>query len=442
MAAAQWSSAFGADSSDWLSTYGWPLLLLFMLFVAFLYIWSYLNKNLERMKGVDSDYLDGDVVVYLGRMAKAVMVIVLLFILAFVLSQMWPEFNDQVWEPYLTVFVKLVAILMVLIFAGLIVKVLRHFSRRSRLAGKGAKKSSSSAMEITSLLLSYIVYIAAGAVILIVLLTYFSDVNAIEWLSQFWTDSAGRIEALIIFLVAVLITVRLSNAIFEDYKFRTKKFNPQIIDLFKMLVRDVLYLIAILVSIFMLFAIMNLQEVGFILVIMIVVFICLGIALSYSTVKNIVAGLAIMNTEIFVVGDKVKFGKDLVCEVVEKNLIFTKVRTEEGETVNVPNSEIISDKVLNYSRSMAHGISISFELPSRIRHGEVEQLVGRAVAKVEGLVKEPAPEIFARELVGSKMKYQVTAYVFDALKAKRVRSDLIFSIQDEMASDEKISFLD
>jgi small conductance mechanosensitive channel len=442
MAAAQWSSAFGADSSEWLSTYGWPLLLLFMLFVAFLYIWSYLNKNLGRMKGVDSDYLDGDVVVYLGRMAKAVMVIVLLFILAFVLSQMWPEFNDQVWEPYFTVFIQLVAILMVLIFAGLIVKILRHYSRRSRLAGKGAKKSSSSAMEITSLLLSYIVYIAAGAVILIVLLTYFSDVNAIEWLSQFWTDNAGRIEALIIFLVAVLIIVRLSNAIFEDYKFRTKKFNPQIIDLFKMLVRDVLYLIAILVSIFMLFAIMNLLEVGFILVIMIVVFICLGIALSYSTVKNIVAGLAIMNTEIFVVGDKVKFGKDLVCEVVEKNLIFTKVRTEEGETVNVPNSEIISDKVLNYSRSMAHGISISFELPSRIRHGEVEQLVRRAVAKVEGLVKEPAPEIFARELVGSKMKYQVTAYVLDALKAKRVRSDLIFSIQDEMASDEKISFLD
>ncbi|MDD1756882.1 MAG: hypothetical protein LUQ39_08630, partial [Methanomassiliicoccales archaeon] len=207
MAAAQWSTAFGADSSDWLSTYGWPLLLLFMIFVAFLYIWSYLNKNLERMKGVDSDYLDGDVVVYLGRMAKAVMVIVLLLILGFVLSEMWPEFNDQVWDPYLTIFIQLVAILMVLIFAGLIVKVLRHFSRRSRLAGKGAKKSSGSAMEITSLLLSYIVYIAAGAVILIVLLTYFSDVNAIEWLSQFWTDNAGRIEALIIFLVAVLIIV-------------------------------------------------------------------------------------------------------------------------------------------------------------------------------------------------------------------------------------------
>jgi small-conductance mechanosensitive channel len=91
---------------------------------------------------------------------------------------------------------------------------------------------------------------------------------------------------------------------------------------------------------------------------------------------------------------------------------------------------------------MAHGISISIELPSRIGHSEVERLIKQAVAKVEGLAKEPAPEIFARELVGSKMKYQVTAYVMDALKAKRVRSDLIFSIQDEMTSDEKISFLD
>jgi len=442
MAAAQWSSAFGADTTEWLSTYGWPLLLLFMFFVVCLYIWSYLNKNLEKMKRIDSDYLDGDVVAYLGRMAKTTMVVVLLFLVALVLSQMWPEFNDQVWVPYLEIFLKLVVILVVLMFAGLIVKVLRHFSRRSRIAGKGGKGKSGSAVEFTSLLLSYIVYVAAAVVVMIVLLTYFADVDAIDWLSQFWDDNSSRIEALLVFLVAVIFIARLSNAIFEDYKFRTKKFNPQIVDLFKSLVRNVLYLIAVLVSIFMLFAIMGLQEVGLVLVITIVVFICLGIALSYSTVKNIVAGLAIMNAEIFVTGDKVKFGKDLVCEVVEKNLIFTKVRTEEGETVNVPNSEIISDKVLNYNRSLAHGISIYFELPSRIRHEEVEALVKRALAKVDGLTKEPAPEIFARDMTGSKMKYQVTAYVFDALKAKRVRSDLIYRIQDEMASDEKLSFLD
>lgn len=439
MAAAQWSSAYGADSSEWLSTYGWPLLLLFMFFVVCLYIWSYLNKNLERMKRVDSDYLDSDVVEYLGRMAKAIMIIVLLYILAFVLSQIWPDFNDQVWEPYLGIFLQLVVIAMVLIFAGLIVKVLRHFSRRSRTAIKGR---SGSAVEFTSLLLSYVVYVAATVVIVILLLTYFADVDSIDWLSQFWADNAGRIEALLVFLVAVLLVARLSNAIFEDYKFRTKKFNPQVVDLFKGLVRNVLYLIAVLVSIFMLFTIMGLQEVGLVLVITLVVFICLGIALSYSTVKNIVAGLAIMNSDIFSTGDKVKFGKDLICEVVEKNLIFTKVRTEEGETVNVPNSEILSDKVLNYSRSMAHGISITFELPYRIRHDEVEALVKRAVTKVDGLMKEPAPEIFAREMTGSKMKYQITAYVLDALKAKRVRSDLMFSIQDEMASDERISFLD
>jgi small conductance mechanosensitive channel len=442
MAAAQWSSAFAADTSEWLSTYGWPLLLLFMALVVCLYIWSYLNKNLEKMKRVDSDYLDGDVVEYLGLMAKTTMIVVLVFLLAYVLSLLWPEFNDLVWVPYLDLALKLVIILVVLMFAGLIAKVLRHFSRRSRIASKGVKGRSGSAVEFTSLLLSYIVYVAAAVVVLIVLMTYFADINTLDWLSQFWDENASRIEALFVFWVAVILITRLTNAIFEDYKFRTKKFNPQVIDLFKSLVRNVLYLIAFLVSIFLLFTIMGLQEVGLVLVITIVVFICLGIALSYPTVKNIVAGLAIMNTEIFVAGDKVKFGKDLVCEVVEKNLVFTKVRTEEGETVNVPNSEIISDRVLNYSRSSSHGISMYFELPARIRHEEVEALVKRAVSKVDGLMKEPPPEVFARDFVGGRMKYQVTAYVFDALKAKKVRSDLIFSIQDELTSDEKMSFHD
>ncbi|MDD1747051.1 MAG: mechanosensitive ion channel family protein, partial [Methanomassiliicoccales archaeon] len=409
MVAGQWASAFGADSSEWLSTYGWPLLLLFMLFVICLYIWSYLNKNLERMKRIDSDYLDADVVEYLGWMTKAMMIIVLLFILAYVLALVWPEFNDMVWEPYLNTFFQVVIILLVLIFAGLIVKVLRHFSRRSRMTGKGGKPRSGSTVEFTSLLLSYVVYIAAAVVVVIFLLAFFADVDAVEWLRDFWNNenNAARIEALIIFLVAVILVTRLSNAVFEDYKFRTKKFNPQVIDLFKSLVRNALYLIAILVSIFMLFAIMGLPEVGLVLVVIIVVFICLVIALSYATVKNIIAGLAIMNADIFNVGEKIKLGKDLVCEVVEKNLIFTKVRTEDGETVNVPNSEIISENVLNYSRSVAHGIWVSFDLPSRIRHDEVEMLVRRAVTKVDGLMKEPAPEIFARDLIGSKMRYQV-----------------------------------
>jgi small-conductance mechanosensitive channel len=143
-----------------------------------------------------------------------------------------------------------------------------------------------------------------------------------------------------------------------------------------------------------------------------------------------------MNTEIFAIGDKIKIGQDLVCEVVEKNLVFTKVRTEEGETVDVPNSEIISSRVLNYDRSLAHGISVTFKVHSSIPHSEVQVMVSGAVAKVEGLIKEPAPEVFARDFDGDMVVYEVHAYVRDALKAKRTRSELILMLREESDSGE------
>lgn len=440
MAQAQGMVDLGADASDWLATYGWPVLLLFMLFVVFLYVWSYLNKNLEKMKAVDSNYMDGDVVVYLGRIAKSAMVITLLFLTAYVLSQIWADFNDMVWSVYLGVFVQLAIIVLVLMFAGLIVKVLRHISKRSRLSKKGSKGLSGSAVEFTSLLLSYVVYVAAAVVVLVVLLTYVQSVNAVEALADFWDANHVRIEALVVFLVAIVFVVRLVNAIFEDYKYRTKKFNPQVIDLFKSLIRNVLYLIAFLVTIFILFKIMDLQDVGLILVVTIVVFICVGIGISYHVSKNIISGLAIMNTDIFSAGDKIKIGRDLVCEVVEKNLVFTKVRTEEGETVDVPNSEIISGRVLNYNRSVAHGITVSFEAHSSVPHAEVERKVRVAVSRMEGLMKEPVPEVFAKDFVGEMIVYEVHAYVMDALKAKRTRSDLILHLREEFQAGESKSF--
>ncbi|MCU0860988.1 MAG: mechanosensitive ion channel family protein [Methanomassiliicoccales archaeon] len=427
-----------ASSGDWLTSYGWPILLLFTLCVVFLYIWSYLNKNLERMKAKEGRYMDADLATYLGRMAKAAMIITVLFLLGFVLSQTWGDFNDLLWEPYLTIFIQLAIIFMVVLFAGLIARILRNFSKRSRLRSAGKGVQGSSAMEFTSLLLSYIVYIGAAVLVLVVLLTFVSDIDAMEALSAFWEENGTKLEALVIFLVAVYLVIRLINAIFEDFKFRTKKFNPQVVDLFNSMVRYVFYLIAFMVTVFILFSVMNLEEVGMILIVTILVFISLGISLSYSTVKNIVAGLAIMNTEVFDLGDKVRLGSDLVCEIVEKNLTFTKVRTEDGETVSIPNSEIISERVLNYKRSLAHGISVAFEVPIEVSHGEVEGMVKRAVNAVEGLMKEPSPELFAMDIVGPKIRYEVNAYVLDAMRAKKARSDLLLSIQDALATDDKV----
>jgi small conductance mechanosensitive channel len=431
-----------ATSEDWLTAYGWYLLLLFMLFVLSLYIWSYLSKNLERLKSKDTEYTDADVVTYLSRMVKATLVIVLLYVAGFVLAQVWPDFKNLVWDPYYFYILDLIFICSVLLVAGLIVKVLRRISRKARVTSKDTKGLQGSAVEFTSLLLSYIVYVIAAIIIFIVLLSFVPNLNPAQAMQDFLAANGTKLGATIVFIIAVVAVVKLAQAIFEDYKFRTKKFNPQVIDLFEDITKYVLYLIAFLVVIYMVFSIIGLENVGIILIFMTLIFLSLAMALSYSSVKNIISGLALMNTDTFAVGDKIKIGKDLVCEVVEKNLMFTKVRTEEGETVDVPNSEVINDRILNYDRSMAHGISVKFELPASVPHGDVERMVEWAVGQVEGLMKEPKPEVFARDFRGDHIIYEVHTYVLDAMKAKRSRSDLISKIQESLHADRRNMFIE
>ena len=419
-----------ADSSTWLADYGWAILLFLILLVISLYLWSYLSKNLEQLKVKESDYTDDDVITYISRMVKVVLVIILVFVALFVTAQVWQEFRTEVWDKYLGYLLDIVFISIVLLVAMLIVRVLRRVSRRARMTKKDVHARHGSAIEFTSLLLSYVVYVTAAGLILLVLISFVPNLEPLKGLRDFLDSNGTKIGSTIILVIAIFAVVKLVGAIFEDYKFRTKKFNPQVIDLFNDLVRYVLYIIAFLTAIFMLFSIAGLESVGFLLVIVTLLFVSLGIAMSYTTIRNIVSGLALMNSDPFDVGDRVKLGKDLVCEVVEKNLVFTRVRTEDGETVEVPNSQIISGTILNFSRSGSHGLSVRLELPSSISHSIVEDIIAKAVTREEGLMKEPKPEVFAREFRGDKISYEVIVYVKDSMRTKRVRSDLIINIQD------------
>ncbi|HVO77559.1 MAG TPA: mechanosensitive ion channel family protein, partial [Methanomassiliicoccales archaeon] len=290
------------------------------------------------------------------------------------------------------------------------------------------------AVEVTSLLLSYIVYIITAAIILLVLLSFIPNFNPIQEIADFVNQNATKIGTTIVVIVAILMIARLFKAVFEDYKFRTRKFDPQIVDLASDLSRYALYLIAAMVGVFMIFSLAGMEALGALLVIVILMFVFLGMALAYGTIRNIISGLAIMDTDIFDVGERIRLGNGLVAEVVQKNLVFTRVRTEDGEIVEVPNNEILGGSILNFSRSGSHGIGIKLEVPTSIPHGVVEEAILRAVEREEGLLKEPKPEVLAREFHGDRIVYEVVVYVQDAMKAKKVRSDLIVKIQDMLLS--------
>ena len=428
------SVALAAEGTDWVTSWGWAALLFLGIFVFSLYLWSYLSKNLELMKARDTTYRDADVITFVSRMIKLIMVIVLALLGFYVVSQIWVDFNSLIWQPIAGYIIDLIVMIAIILVAMLIVKELRHISRRARMNMIDNQALHGSFVEFTSLLLGYVVYIAASIILILILLSFFQSVRPIDQLDEFLSvpGNSAKIGTTIVLLIAIFIVIRLVEAIFEDYKFRTKKFNPKVIDLLKDVVRYMLYIIAFLTAIFMIFSIIGLETIGIILVILILMFSFLGIVLSYSAVHNIVAGLTLMNSYTFDVGDRIRIGSNLIGEVLEKNLVFTKIRNEEGEIVDVPNSKIMADHILNFNRSARHCVSVKLDVASSIPHETVERIILKVTDEMESLVKEPKPEIVALGFQGEKITYEVRVYINSVARLEQIRSDLVMHIQDAL----------
>ncbi|WP_410468748.1 mechanosensitive ion channel family protein [Bdellovibrio bacteriovorus] len=145
-----------------------------------------------------------------------------------------------------------------------------------------------------------------------------------------------------------------------------------------------------------------------------------------------VAGLVITYMRPFQIGDRVKVGPT-IGDVVEKNLLVTRIRTIKNVDITIPNSNILSSHIMNYSAvADSQGlilnprITIGYEVNWR----QVHQLMKDAAARTEGLMKDSKPFIFQTDLGNSYVEYELNVYTHLANKFDDIYSDLRKNLQD------------
>ena len=133
---------------------------------------------------------------------------------------------------------------------------------------------------------------------------------------------------------------------------------------------------------------------------------------STSLIGNLVSGYSLTYRRAFKPGDRVKIGK-LVGDVQESKLLVTYLYTIKNEVIAVPNSSIVSSAVVNYS-SLARtkglilhtSVGIGYETPWR----QVEAMLLEAAARTPGLLREPKPFVYEKELRSFDVEYQLNVY--------------------------------
>ncbi|MEN9572436.1 MAG: hypothetical protein RL514_291 [Verrucomicrobiota bacterium] len=136
----------------------------------------------------------------------------------------------------------------------------------------------------------------------------------------------------------------------------------------------------------------------------------IGLALR-PVISNLIAGLTIQLGKPLKQGDWLLIDSRLA-EVMELNWRTTRLRTVDHTYLEIPNVDLVNSHLQNYSyptpiHAARLTVPVDFEAPPN----KVRRILLRATADVEGVLKDPAPEVFLKDFGENAAVYEIKFWI-------------------------------
>ncbi len=138
--------------------------------------------------------------------------------------------------------------------------------------------------------------------------------------------------------------------------------------------------------------------------------------------KNFTAGALLMVQEPFSLGDYISVsGKE--GEVIDVHMRATELLSPDGLQVLIPNADVFSSAIINYSRTERRRVSLSIGVSYDSDLQKVTETTLQAIRAVPGLLNDPEPVLFFHHFGESSIDFTIR-YWFDTAESN------YFSAQD------------
>jgi small conductance mechanosensitive channel len=134
----------------------------------------------------------------------------------------------------------------------------------------------------------------------------------------------------------------------------------------------------------------------------------LGFA-AINTIGNAIAGLIVMGSKPFEVGDRVFFNGQFA-DVKAIELIYTKMLTLDNVLVSIPNQELLKAEIGNFGKKKTVRRHVTVTPGFEYGSSDVEKALLEAAAQVPSVLKEPKPYVWITRFQNYAVEY--TLYMF------------------------------
>jgi len=135
----------------------------------------------------------------------------------------------------------------------------------------------------------------------------------------------------------------------------------------------------------------------------------IGLALQGS-LSNLSAGVILMVTRPFKIGDYIESGTD-TGTVLLINLLATTLKTIDNKITVVPNSKLISNSITNYTAENIRRVDLKICVAYRSNLKSVRNILMDELEKDERVLKDPAPFVGVLEMADSSVNLAVRPWV-------------------------------
>lgn len=235
--------------------------------------------------------------------------------------------------------------------------------------------------------------------------------NLQDILMQWWQNFLDNLPQIIAGLVVLLISIylaRLLAALLQRALHRREKSDPELTLLLTRVTRWGIIIFGVLLA----FQQAGTDITAFLAGLGIAGF-TIGFALQ-DVSKNFVAGILLLLQQPFDLGDAIEVA-DYGGTVVEINIRDTVIRTFDGRPVSIPNGDVFTSPIINYSRTNQRRIALDVGVAYGTDLKRAEEVALEALTEVPGIMQDPAPGVVFHTFGGTTI--DLTIYYWIDLKS-------------------------
>lgn len=223
------------------------------------------------------------------------------------------------------------------------------------------------------------------------------------------------VTALVVFFLGLYLAGVFAGMVHRALKQR--KANPKILLLGSKITRWTVVTLGIIVALQQ----VNFNVTAFLTGLGIVGF-TIGFALQ-DVSKNFIAGILILIQQPFDLGDAIQVS-GFTGTVLAIDLRATELHTYDGEVVFIPNGEIFTNPITNYSRAARRRVNLNAGVAYESDLEKVRSVALKAIAQIPGLLIDPEPSLkfqaFGSSTVDLTIYYWIDTEITDLVTAKDV----------------------